>query len=274
MHHLILGYGYCGYYLAKELLKNKQQVTTVSRHIDQEKRLPKATHLIHDLNQPLHWTEANTIMYYLIPPPPFGENDALLSQFLHHNPIPAKKFIYFGSSGVYGNHQGAWVNEESTCFVQITRQQRRLDAEQQCLHYCTDQGIQPILLRIAGIYGPDRLPIAAAKAKTPIIDPATAPLINHIYVKDLAAIAYLLSKTDNTHFLYNVADDNPQPMGSLQQSVAKALGLPPAPYQSNEKRIYARIKKTRYRTFTHSIERLIEINSAGGCVVMWVHNND
>jgi nucleoside-diphosphate-sugar epimerase len=232
MHHLILGYGYCGYYLAQELLKHDQHVTALSRHLPPELQLPQLRHLNHDLNQPFNWTKSNTIIYYLIPPPSQGEKDTFLRQFLGQSMIKAKKVIYFGSSAVYGNHQGNWVNEQSTCFIDNSRQLRRLDAEQQWLNYCNPNSIQPIILRIAGIYGPQRLPIEAAKAQTPIIEGDKTPYTNHIYVKDLAAIAYLLAKCQTPYSLYNIADGDPQPMGTLQQLVAQSLGIEPATYES------------------------------------------
>ncbi len=232
MHHLILGYGYCGYYLAQELLKYNQQVTALSRHLNPELQLPGLKHVSHDLNQPLIWKESNTIIYYLIPPPSNGETDIFLSQLLSRSVIKAKKVIYFGSSSVYGNHQGNWVNEQSTCFIKNSRQLRRLDAEQQWLSYCQKNGIQPILLRVAGIYGPQRLPIEAAKAQTPIIVKDKAPYTNHIYVRDLATISYLLAQCQTPKSVYNIADGEPQPMGTIQQEVAKILSIKPAPYES------------------------------------------
>lgn len=232
MHHLILGYGYCGYYLAQELLKHQQQVTTISRHCSEEMKLPGLNHVLHDLNEPFNWTEPDTIIYYLIPPSSQGEGDSFLKQFLSRNKIQAQKVIYFGSSGVYGNYQGAWVNEESSCLIQHPRQLRRLDAEHQWLAYCGKHLIRPIILRIAGIYGPGRLPMEAAQNNAPLIEKETAPFVNHIYVRDLAAIACKLSQIQSTHSLYNVADGNPQPMGALQQYLAQELGISPPAYES------------------------------------------
>lgn len=231
MHHLILGYGYCGYYLAQVLLREQQEVTAVSRHLDESMQLPGLNHVIHDLNSPFHWDQPETILYYLIPPSSQGDTDSILKHFLEQSRIHAKKIIYFGSSGVYGNHQGAWVNEESSCLIQHPRQLRRLDAEQQWITYCSRHKIEPILLRVAGIYGPQRLPVEAAKARTPLIEKDQAPLINHIYVRDLATIAYQLGQTKTPYSLYNIADGTPQPMGTLQQQVAHALNIPTAPYE-------------------------------------------
>lgn len=232
MHHLILGYGYCGYYLAQELLKDNQQVTAVSRHLDNEMKLPHLSHLKFDLNKPLHWTEPDTTVYYLIPPPSQGNYDSFLRQFLTQSVIKAKKIIYFGSSGVYGNHHGAWVDERSECVITNPRQLRRLDAEHQWLDYCNQQAIECILLRVAGIYGPHRLPIEAAKTKMPLIERDEAPFTNQIYIKDLASIAYSLASASNARGLYSVADGDPQPMGTLQQRVAEALNLEQAPIES------------------------------------------
>ncbi|KTD62680.1 SDR family oxidoreductase [Legionella shakespearei] len=231
MHHLILGYGYCGYYLAQILLRENLQVTAVSRHLDENMQQAGLNHVMHDLTSPFYWDEPETVLYYLIPPSSQGDTDSVLKHFLEQSRIQAQKIIYFGSSGVYGNHQGAWVNEESPCFIQHPRQLRRLDAEQQWLTYSKEHKTEPILLRIAGIYGPQRLPIDAAKACTPLIEESKAPLINHIYVRDLATIAYQLSQRKTSYSLYNIADGNPQPMGTLQQHVAHALGLPAAPYE-------------------------------------------
>ena len=234
MHHLILGYGYCGSFLAQELLKNGQRVTAVSRHLNQEEKPAQLNHICQDITQKLNWMEPETILYYLIPPPTEGEKDTVLQQVLKNNPIKAKKVVYFGSSGVYGQYNGALVNEDSPCHIHHSRQLRRLDAEHQWLSYCEQHAIEPIILRIGGIYGPQRLPVEAAQNGTALIEPSKAPFINHIYVKDLAAIAYLLVQREHQHSIFNSADGTPKPMGSLQQEVAKALHFEPAPYESFE----------------------------------------
>ncbi|HAT1597044.1 TPA: SDR family oxidoreductase [Legionella pneumophila] len=232
MHHLILGYGYCGYYLAQELLEHHQQVTVVSRQLKKELELSKLHHITHDLEYPFYWNEPNSIIYYLIPPPSQGTRDTFLKQFLNQSTLNAKKIIYFGSSGVYGNHQGAWVDELSTCLIDSPRQQRRWDAEQQWLTYCQQHNKELSLLRIAGIYGPNRIPVDAAKSKIPIIKSTEAPFTNHIFVRDLALIAYLLGQKQTPFTVYNIADGNPTHMGELQQAVARVLGIESAPYES------------------------------------------
>lgn len=234
MHHLIIGYGYCGYYLARLLLEKQQAVTAISRHLDSSMQLKGLTHQRHDLKQPLIWQKNQTVLYYLIPPPEEGEVDSLLEQFLAHSSIQVAKVIYFGSSAVYGDHQGAWVDEQTSWRLGSLRQQRRANAEQQWLQFCEQRAAECILLRIGGIFGPGRVPLEAAKSQVPLIEPKEAPYSNMIYVRDLANIAYQLAIRNNLAGIYNVADGLPRPMGALQQELAKILELPPAPYLSWE----------------------------------------
>ncbi|WED42163.1 SDR family oxidoreductase [Legionella cardiaca] len=234
MHHLIVGYGYCGYHLACHLANKQQQVSTISRHIDKAFELPGVNHLCRDIAEPFIWEKSDTIIYYLIPPIGDQEKDNGLQQFLTNNLHSVTKVIYFGSSGVYGDHQGAWVDEDSHCNIHSLRQQRRLDAEKQWLSFCQQQSIPALMLRIAGIYGPDRIPLQAAIAQTPLIIPDQAPYTNHIYIGDLVNIVLQLVMKTNHTSIYNIADGNPTRIGALQQQVAEILHLNPAPYESFE----------------------------------------
>ncbi|TAL61717.1 MAG: SDR family oxidoreductase [Legionella sp.] len=232
MHHLILGYGYSAYYLAQLLLEKGQTVTAVSRHLAEQQHLSLLDHRCFDLQEPFIWDQPNTIIYYFIPPSNSGERDSFLNNFLQNSQLKAHKIIYFSSSAVYGNQQGRWVNEETACEPHTERELRRLDAEQQWQDFCQKKSIPYCLLRVAGIYGPERLPIAAAQSQTPVILSSQAPYTNSIYVKDLAHIAYTLGTLEKTFNVYNVADGEPHPMGFIQQLVAQALHIPPAPEKS------------------------------------------
>lgn len=232
MHHLIIGYGYCGYHLARHLLSHQQTVTVISRHLDESMQLPGLNHLIHDISNPLVWQTKNTIIYYLIPPSRDSEQDNLLQQFLAHSSLQVSKVVYFSSSGVYGDHQGAWIDEQSSCNLKNLKQRSRLSAEQQWLTYCKLQSVECIALRVAGIFGPNRLPVQSAIAQTPLIEPDAAPYINHIYIHDLVDIAYQLAIKAKVSSVYNLADGQPTRMGALQQQVAHILGLEAASCKS------------------------------------------
>jgi len=230
MHHLIIGYGYCGYHLALQLLQQGEAVTAVSRHRDEQFFLPKLTHQLIDIAQGINWSNQDTVLYYLAPPLPIGNEDHLLEQFLHHSQLTVRKVIYFGSSAVYGNQQGQWVDEQTPCPISHDRQQRRLHAEQQWQRYCQQADIDCVLLRVAGIYGANRLPIAAARQQAPLLKTEHAPWTNLVYVNDLIHSVIQLAKSV-ANGVFNIADGNPQPMGTLQRLTAQRLNLPAAPQQ-------------------------------------------
>jgi len=100
------------------------------------------------------------------------------------------------------------------------------------MKYSKENNSDLILLRIAGIFGPKRLPIEAAQKQTALINPLEAPLVNHIYVRDLISVALLLAKLKSPHKVWNIANGCPQLMGSLQLLVAGQTGLPAAPNES------------------------------------------
>jgi nucleoside-diphosphate-sugar epimerase len=230
MNHVIIGYGYCGFYLAKYLTQKHQRVTTLSRFLKDSLRLPSVNHVIQDVTRSKLNLEGDCILYYLIPPPSVGQQDGILRQFLSINSIKFTKVVYFSSSGVYGDHQGRWVDEQTPCLPTQDRQFRRLDAELLWQEYCDKQGIKGVMLRIAGIYGPDRLPVQAVLNQSALIRPEEAPITNHIYVKDLARLVVALGTDQTSQGVYNVADGMPGVMGMLQQQVAHMMGKPPAPY--------------------------------------------
>ncbi|MGQ3891917.1 NAD-dependent epimerase/dehydratase family protein [Legionella sp. CNM-4043-24] len=251
MNHVIMGYGYCGFHLAAYLRQQHQTVITLSRHLDESLRLPDVTHLVQDALKPLPEDYPGCVLYYLIPPPQEGREDTLLRQFLANTNIKPSRMVYFGSSAVYGSQHGQWVDEQTPCHPETDRQFRRLDAESQWQAYGQRHGIETMVLRVAGIYGPNRLPIEGARQQMPLINPDEAPFTNHIYVHDLVKVAARLSAAG----VYNVADGQPMPMGSLQQQVALTLGFPAAATQSFAQAL--REASPMKREFMQSSKRLM-----------------
>lgn len=254
MHHLIIGYGYCGFYLAQYLLNQGERVTAVSRHQDKSYHLENLNHQIQDINQGNHCSEPDTLLYYFVPPTSEGVRDTLLQQFIASSSLKVRKIIYCGSSAVYGNHQHAWIDEGATCYLDNDRQRRRLDAEQQWQQFSAQAFLDCLILRVAGIYGPHRLPVQAALDQAPLIKLEQAPYSNHIHVQDLVKIAALLAMQPHTAGIYNIADGQPQKMGTLQTLTAKALGITAAPYADFEW-IWAHASPMK-REFMQSSKRL------------------
>jgi nucleoside-diphosphate-sugar epimerase len=227
--HVLVGYGYCAAYLAKTLIAQNLKVMALSRQTPKD--LPQAlTHIAIDIASTPFDLPPQSILYYFVPPSGETIQDPCLSFFLSHLKTPPLKIIYIGSSGIYGHHQGEWVTEQSVCHIKTRRQMQRKNHEQQFSQYAKQHKIPCALLRTAGIFGPHRLPIESAKIQTPLIYPEEAPLINHIYVEDLAMILTQVGLKHTLHGAINIADGQPQPMGYLQQQCAMFLGYSPAPY--------------------------------------------
>ncbi len=222
MKHLIVGYGYCGKFLAQELKHQGQEVLCWSRSIPSENGF--AHQQIDISSDDFVIPQACETLYYLIPPPRAGKTDTLLARFLSKlNHLP-KNFIYFGSSGVYGDHNGNWVNETTKLNLIHDRQYRRQHAENQLQQFSQDRDINISCLRIAGIYGPDRFPLQKIKDDKPIVNQQEAPYSNCIYVEDLVNTAWLLSHQSNGFEIFNVSDNHPNRMGYLQYKLAEIMG--------------------------------------------------
>lgn len=231
--HILLGYGYVASHLAELLIQQNQEVISVCRQIPAYVP-PQIKHLTQDICQTPVDIQQQDTLYYFIPPLGEYEDDVIITDFLKILTQAPKKVIYIGSSGIYGHHHGEWVDEQSPCHIKTIRQKQRLSAESQFEDFCQKHHIACARLRVAGIYGPQRVPIDAVYAQTPVIHPKEAPLINHIYIKDLTNILAYLGNEVTFHGILNIADGTPSPMGALQQQLAQVLKFPLAPNDSFE----------------------------------------
>ena len=226
--NIIIGYGYTGRYLAQQLIAQQQHVFACCRTPVTNMQWHALDLDAHNLQLPhIPWADAR--IFYLAPPLREGEHDVRLQQFIKALPIAPKACLYFSTTGVYGDCQGAWVKESTPLNPQSLQAQRRVDAEQQWHTYAKAHGCPLSILRVAGIYGPDRLPFHKVQQRSPIIKPEEAPWTNRIHVLDCVAIT--LAAMDQTQGIevYNVADGNPQPFGALQKELAKQLNAPMPP---------------------------------------------
>ncbi len=136
--------------------------------------------------------------------------------------------VYLSTLGVYGNHDGAWVDETSECRVKDGRTQRRYEAEQAWLDFGARTGATVTVLRLAGIYGPGRSAIDNLRAGTARIIDKPGQVFNRIHVADIAqAIAASFSRRAGG--VFNVCDDEPTPPGDPIVYAATLLGVPSPP---------------------------------------------
>lgn len=137
--------------------------------------------------------------------------------------MPAVQWIgYLSTTGVYGDHAGAWVDETTVPEPSKDRTRRRLVAERAW------QQLGAHVFRLAGIYGPGRSALdRVRKGDTPIDKPGKC--FNRIHVDDIASVLEASIARPNPGRIYDVADGSPASQVELLAYAAELLGLPLAP---------------------------------------------
>lgn len=171
-------------------------------------------------------------VYYFAPPPSKGREDPRLGAALQHlaqGPLPAR-VVLISTTGVYGDCQGAWINEDRPPQPQAERALRRRHAETSLLDWSAAHAVAAVILRVPGIYGPGKLPVQRLRSGQPVLRADIAPFSNRIHVDDLAQACIAAMQRGRPGAVYNVADDEPSTMTDYFYQVADHLGIarPPA----------------------------------------------
>jgi nucleoside-diphosphate-sugar epimerase len=137
-----------------------------------------------------------------------------------------QRCVLVTSSAVYGEHAGAWVDEDTLPAPLAFNGAILLEAEA-LLHARLGAG-RGVVLRLAGLYGPGRTQLLdslrAGQARAPRDPPFYA---NRIHVDDAAvALAHLLALPDPAP-VYLGVDDTPLPLHELYAGLAQQLHAPP-----------------------------------------------
>jgi len=143
--------------------------------------------------------------------------------------MPALRWIgYLSTVGVYGDHGGAWVDEESTCRPVSLRSRERLDAERAWQALGAERGVPVAVLRLSGIYGPGRNALANLAAGTARRLVKPGQVFNRIHVDDIAgALRHLAAR--QLGGVFNVTDDLPAPPQDVVLFAAGLMGVAPPP---------------------------------------------
>jgi nucleoside-diphosphate-sugar epimerase len=173
---------------------------------------------------------------YLAPPPSTGVQDTRMRGFLESldkTTLP-RRIVYISTSAVYGDCRGEWITEEQPLQPATERGRRRLDAERRLQAWAARHGVEWVILRVPGIYGPGKLPLERLRKGLPVLREAEAPCTNRIHADDLATICVAALDSDHHNTVYNVSDGHPSTMTDYFFRVADAAGLPRPPVVSRE----------------------------------------
>ncbi len=175
-----------------------------------------------------------TRVVYLAPPPSEGWSDPRLSAILRalrKRAVPTQ-FVYGSTSGVYGDCAGAWVDEVRAVQASTPRARRRVDAEAQLRFFGRSAGTRAQILRIPGIYAPDReggTPRDRLQRGTPVLRTEDDVYTNHIHSDDLARACVAAVWKGKPQRVYNVSDDSELKMGDYFDLAADLYQLPRPP---------------------------------------------
>jgi len=167
------------------------------------------------------------LLYYFAPPPEQGNTDPRMGRLLHAvtQSVLPHKIVYISTSGVYGDHQGGWVGEDTPPNPQTARARARLDAETRLLGWGRTHAVPVVILRVGGIYGPGRLPVERLRRGEPVLRREDAPFTNRIHADDLAQVCLAAAEHGGAGRIYNVCDGEHSTMTDYFNAVADRLGL-------------------------------------------------
>ncbi|HSM30608.1 MAG TPA: NAD-dependent epimerase/dehydratase family protein [Woeseiaceae bacterium] len=166
---------------------------------------------------------------YSVPPASDQPGDPRLHRFLTLLPHPPARIVYLSTTGVYGNRDGARVDETCEPRPESARAERRLAAERLLAEWCTGRDTVAVVLRIPGIYGPGRLGTEGIRSGMPVLDEKDANPGNRIQVDDLAACCIAALSPDVPDGIYNVGDGDHRSGSWFTGEVARQAGLPAPP---------------------------------------------
>jgi len=172
-----------------------------------------------------------TGIYYLAPPPETGTTDPRLGAFLANldRSGQPRRILYVGTTGIYGDCHGDWVDESRPANPSVDRARRRWDAESRLREWAGKTSGQLVVLRVAGIYGPGRLPLDRLRRGLAMVGEDEAPWTNRIHVDDLATVCVAAMDRAPGGAVYNVSDGHPGNMADYFNRVADLAGLPRPP---------------------------------------------
>src|SRR3954463_7701118 len=162
--------------------------------------------------------------------PPDENGDPVLAQFSSTiaGAPQLQSIVYLSTIGVYGDHSGAWADEDTPPAPVRERSRARRAAEQTWQALGARAGKPVAILRLSGIYGPGQnalVQVARGSAKR--ID-KPGQVFNRIHVEDIAQ-AIDAAFAQSADGIFNVTDDQPTPQGVPVAYGAELLGVAPPP---------------------------------------------
>ena len=229
------GLGYCARNLARTLRAEGWSIAGTCRTPERRAKL-QARGVAAQLFNSGHGLEdceaaLDGVTHVLHSIPPEAEGDPVLREHgIALAQLPGLQwFGYLSTTGVYGDHGGDWVDEESELKPSGERGRRRVAAEAGW-NALVSTGYFPLhIFRLAGIYGPRRNPLDDLRdgSARRVIKPGQ--VFGRIHVDDIVQVLRASMARPFPGAVYNVCDDEPAPPWEVLEYGAELLGIPPPP---------------------------------------------
>ncbi len=232
-HLLVFGPGYSASALISTAVNEKWQLSATWRRKEAAQAIlaQGARPVAFSAKALLNSGVQNTVTHILVSIAPQSDGDPVLNVFKDWiATCPNLRWIgYLSSTNVYGDHDGAWVDETTSTNPSLERGKRRLVAENDWLQLGADTGVPVHIFRLAGIYGQERnalTNIRKGKARR-IIKPGQ--VFGRIHRDDIASALWLAANAGIESAIFNLADDLPSPPQDVICEAARLLGVSPPP---------------------------------------------
>ncbi len=219
--------------------------------------------------------------HLLVSASPEAQGDPLLAQYADDLRAANLQWAgYLSTIGVYGNHDGKWVDEETPAEPTSQRGKARVEAERAWEAFAEETRVPVGIFRLSGIYGPGRGPLEKLRRGESRAVVKPGQVFNRIHVEDIAtALEAAIARAGERSGarIYNVTDDEPAPPQEVLDYAADLIGVPRPPrvpfeeadmspmarsfYSDNKRTSNARMKaelgiQLRYPTYREGLRAL------------------
>ena len=233
-HILFFGLGFSARVLAERLAQRGWTVSATSRSAAGAEAIRARGYraFVFDGSAPLPGEAFDGVTHVVDSAPAGDDGDPVLRQHARDFAERAGQFrwvAYLSTTGVYGDHGGGLVTEDTPLTPNTERGRKRLEAETQWLELWRAHGLPVMIFRLAGIYGPGRNQLVSLLDGTAkrVIKPGQ--VFSRIHVADIANTLEASMARPHPGRAYNVCDDEACPPQDVVEYGAKLLGLPVPP---------------------------------------------
>lgn len=230
---LIVGFGFLGRRVASQARGLGYDVAATSRRDDRRAEIEAAgcRFVRFDLNSPTDRLPSFDAWVWC---PAFDRSAGVpvdgavvggLVRALESAESPPRHVVFTGTTSVYGQSSGEWVDERTPCDPRTESGKAHVEAENRLLAWATEQGRIATILRLSGLYGPERLIRRQAIAAGDPIACRPDTWLNLLHGDD-AATACLQALNASRSGIYCISDDRPVLRREYYETLARLMNAP------------------------------------------------